>query len=434
MKTASSSSARLGARPRSLTRSLTGWFAALLCLAVVTACVPSQPVRHPKQGLAIAVPKGAIAQAVTAAAAEYTRQTGTPVQVDALGTDEYTERVSAALLAGLDRFDILVLPAESMGKWVSYKVLRPLDSLAENQAVGPWLLPVTLDGMVYGLPTQPDAEVLWYRSDLLEQAGLAPPTTWEAVEAAARALDAPPQRYGIAFSGAESGQEFAALLAGFGGAAVEAQAEGHYQVSIGNDSSLAALRFAARLVQAGLAAPVREGATRADVLQALGDGSVAMTIAPLSAGTSLRDCQAHPNTCRDGQPGLAWTWLPGLDPSTAVGSLHALSIPLHAAQPEAAGDFLNWLAGPDGARILAGKGCLPARQDVLATLPAETGGPALAAVQRYSLPLPPLVTIDRLWKAYNSAVFQALAGRQSPEQALDSADQELRAALRQGGY
>jgi multiple sugar transport system substrate-binding protein len=385
--------------------------------------------------LAIAAPKGSPAAAVTAAAAEYTRQTGTPVQVDALGTDEYTERASAALLAGLDRYDVLYLPAESLGKWAAYKMLRPLENLAGNPDAGPWLAPVTLDGLVYGLPTQPDAEVLWYRSDLLEQAGLAPPTTWEAVEAAARALNAPPERYGFAFSGSDSGQEFAALLRGFGGSAVESPAGGYYQVSIAGEPALDALRFATRLVQSGLAAPVDETVTRAKVIQSLRNGSAALGIAPLSAAASLlADCQVNPKACYQGQPILAWLWLPGLDPTAAVGSLHAWSIPLRAAQPAAAGDFLNWLAGPQGARILAENGCLPASQDVLAALPAVTGGPALSAVQVYSLPLPPLITVDQAWKAYHSAVFSALAGRQSPQQALETAAEEMRKALRKGGY
>jgi ABC-type glycerol-3-phosphate transport system substrate-binding protein len=356
------------------------------------------------------------------------------VQVDALGPEEYTERVSAALLAGLDRYDVVYLPAESLGKWAAYKMLRPLPDQAGDLAAAPWLAPVTVNGLVYGLPAQPDAEVLWYRSQLLEQAGLAPPTTWEAVEAAARALNAPPERYGIAFSGSDSGQEFAALLAGFGGAAIGSAQGGQYQVTIAGDASLEALRFATRLVQAGIAAPVDDTVTRAEVIQALGEGSAALGIAPLSAAASLRDCQANPKACREGHPVLAWVWLPGLDRSMAVGSLHAWSIPLRAAQPEAAEDFLSWLAGPEGARILAENDCLPARQDILATLPAETGGPALAAVQVYSLPLPPLVTVDRAWKAYHSAVFQSLAGKQSPEQALETAAQEMRIALRQGGY
>jgi len=54
------------------------------------------------------------------------------------------------------------------------------------------------DGMVWGVPFHGWIQGIWYRQDWFEEKDLAPPTTWRAIEAAARALHDPDAgRYGI---------------------------------------------------------------------------------------------------------------------------------------------------------------------------------------------------------------------------------------------
>lgn len=63
----------------------------------------------------------------------------------------------------------------------------------------------TYDGKIYGVPWFTDAGLLYYRTDLLEQAGYsAPPKTWEELkEQAAKITQDTGTKYGLVFQGAE---------------------------------------------------------------------------------------------------------------------------------------------------------------------------------------------------------------------------------------
>lgn len=56
----------------------------------------------------------------------------------------------------------------------------------------------TLDGVSYSLPIYSHAQVMWYRADLLEAAGLDVPETWDELKEAAVALTTGPDQYGLA--------------------------------------------------------------------------------------------------------------------------------------------------------------------------------------------------------------------------------------------
>ncbi|MDP2662512.1 MAG: substrate-binding domain-containing protein, partial [Dehalococcoidia bacterium] len=56
---------------------------------------------------------------------------------------------------------------------------------------------MTVNGNLYGMPYFLDPRGLYYRSDLFEEKGLKPPTTWANVREAALALHNPPNMYGF---------------------------------------------------------------------------------------------------------------------------------------------------------------------------------------------------------------------------------------------
>ena len=64
---------------------------------------------------------------------------------------------------------------------------------------------MTYDGKVWGVPWYADAGLLYYRQDLLEQAGFSePPKTWEDLkEQAQKAARDTDTRFGFVFQGAE---------------------------------------------------------------------------------------------------------------------------------------------------------------------------------------------------------------------------------------
>ena len=409
---------------------------AALCLTALAlaACGPRAAPSPSPAGLVVAMPEGGAATAMRAAAASYQQVSGETVRVETLASDGYAAQVNAALLAGLDRYDLVFLNADSLASWAGYHALQPLDMPLDPQAAAPWQPAVTVAGKQYGLPVQPDPLVLWYRADLLAQQGLAVPRDWAAFREAALALNAPPARYGAAIAGSdqEAGADFAAVLAGYGVQAVSPT----YQVEMGSASARAALALYAGLRnQDGVVAPGADQAGSADVVAALQAGKAALGLAPLSAAAQLGQCSTgsadQSPVCAQGKPLLAWAWLPGLDPATAVGRLDTWAIPLHARP--AAQRFVQWLGSDAGARAWASGGGVPANTRVLADS-SIPGAAALAGLRDFRLAFPQATTVDQLWTASHQAVHAAITGSASPETALQTAAQQMQQALRQGGY
>jgi multiple sugar transport system substrate-binding protein len=104
-----------------------------------------------------------------------------------------------------------------MKAWEDYKAFP---STAWNVA--------SVDGKIYGVPSVASTRVLVYREDLLKNAGVAVPKTWEDLRAAAKKLTKG-STYGFAFCSAVSAvrgpQEFAVFLWSTGGELVKKEKE-----------------------------------------------------------------------------------------------------------------------------------------------------------------------------------------------------------------
>lgn len=124
-------------------------------------------------------------------------------------------------------FDILWLPALTAAG-----VLSPITEaelrrmgLEDPDAFYPFTIELNrFGGQLYGIPIQPHAELLWYRSDLLEAAGRRPPESLTELLELARLFHRPQERfYGIcwnALRGQALGQTVSHFYAAFGGALI----------------------------------------------------------------------------------------------------------------------------------------------------------------------------------------------------------------------
>ena len=390
-------------------------------------------------GLVAAVPQGAAARALQAAAASYQQASGEGVRVEILPADLYDTQMDVALLAGLERYDLVYLDAEDLARWAGYHALWPLEAPADGASLAPWLAATTVEGKLYGLPVQPDPLVLWYRTDLLAQQGLSVPRDWATFRQAAAALNAPPDHYGAALAGGDldSGEDFAAVLAGFGARAVSDA----YQVQIDSPAAQRALALYAGLRTGDrVVAPGADQAGQTEVIAALRAGQAALGLAPLSAAAQLTACPADgknaPKVCSGSQPLLAWAWLPGVAETTAVGRVGALAVPLHADRA-AAQRFLDWLSTRDGARAWARGGGVPANTAVLGeawSVENIPGAAALSRINAFQTAFPPVSSVEKLWKASHQAVHAAVSGSAQPAAALQVAAGQMQDALHQGGY
>ena len=105
------------------------------------------------------------------------------------------------------------------------------------------------DNHYVALPFLMDVRTWWYRKDLLEQAGVQPPKTWDEFRAAAKAVKDKTGKAGVIFSAdaTQGMQTVLMLMANNGGGVYDADAE----YNLLNDRNKEAMQFLADLVKDG---------------------------------------------------------------------------------------------------------------------------------------------------------------------------------------
>ena len=142
-------------------------------------------------------------------------------------------------------------------------------------------LPGTVERLRYddhyvAVPWAIDIRVLYYRKDLLEAAGVEPPTTWEDFAAAATALTAGDEQYGYVLSAGENGgvHHILAFCLNNGGGLFTPDRT----VNLMDERNVEALQMLSDLVTAGAVHPASAGYSGDDALKAFSQGDAAMIL------------------------------------------------------------------------------------------------------------------------------------------------------------
>ena len=92
--------------------------------------------------------------------------------------------------------DLFYLQAEFADAWIEDGLLEPLDPyFAGNPEFDtepffdPLIQAFEFEGQTYGLPKDASPLALFYNPDMLEAAGVEPPTTWEELDGGRRGAD-----------------------------------------------------------------------------------------------------------------------------------------------------------------------------------------------------------------------------------------------------
>ncbi|MFO7635267.1 MAG: sugar ABC transporter substrate-binding protein [Caldilinea sp.] len=165
--------------------------------------------------------------AITPLLAEFEAATGIKVNFEAYGEDQLNQKLTTEFTAGSSDIDVFMQrPLQEarvmqMNGWyedLADCVSDPDYDFADfaDGAVGT----TTVNGVLTGIPIVTEQEVLYYRKDLLEAAGLAVPTTLDELKAAAEALtDKDNEMYGFVARGQRSPlvTQFSSFLYSSGG-------------------------------------------------------------------------------------------------------------------------------------------------------------------------------------------------------------------------
>lgn len=137
-----------------------------------------------------------------AMAAEFEAATGTAVEVIPVTESDLGTRATAAFAAG-DLPDVIYHPLQNALPWAEAGILDAdaatdvIEALGVDTFASGTLAMAAYDGGYASVPANGWTQMIVYRKDLFDEAGLSAPNTYEAVLAAVAELHNPPEMYGF---------------------------------------------------------------------------------------------------------------------------------------------------------------------------------------------------------------------------------------------
>jgi multiple sugar transport system substrate-binding protein len=185
-----------------------------------------------------------------------------------------------AWIASGDTPDISVIGPKWLPELIQLDGLQPFDPYVDETFLGnfPASLtePLTIDGQVYSIPEALSTRLMYYRTDLYEQAGFSePPTTWDEFVEVLQAVNSPPETYGFSIQG--SGDEtvwyYTYFMLGAGGYFTDE--DGNWRLN--SPENVEALQFMVDLVNEYKVTPPDPTSIAQETVQGLFTGGNAST-------------------------------------------------------------------------------------------------------------------------------------------------------------
>lgn len=382
---------------------------------------------------------------------KYEAETGKQVIVEEIAREAFFDRLSTTIATGGTSYDVMYVMSDFIPTYVAAEGLQDFNTFFENPDVvspdfdlndyGLAIDFFTIEGKLYALPSEGDTAWMWYRVDLLEEAGLEPPETWEEYYEAAKTLNDPDNGVYGAVIGAsydEAWWDFQYYLFGMGGQVLNPD----HSVAINDETGVEAFSYYARLVEEGLTPPDVSTYGYVEVSETLSRGNAALGMQWMAATQDLTSCET--SICDDdGNPLLAYTLVPGVrrdDGSierNTGGSQWSWAIPKASENKLEAYKFLEWLTGYEGAKQWALNGGIPNNiralrdPEVVEKIPQFS---LLAEVMPYRHIFPVLTVSPEMMVATNEAIVAAVTGANDPQHVANDLAARYEELLREGGY
>jgi multiple sugar transport system substrate-binding protein len=290
----------------------------------------------------------------------------------------------------------------------------------------------TYQNQVYGAPFFEDQGFLYYRKDLLQQDGLAVPTTWEQLVSESKEMQSKNQvKYGFVFQAADyegATCNFMEFLGDEGGSVLNSNDTSSTLTA--NNDALNALTFERSLVTQGVSPAAESTYQEAQAMDAFDAGQSAFLrnwdyaySTSQAAGSSVI-----------GKVGVAP--MPTFSGHSAPGDSNIggwnLYVNPHSKNIAADLTFIKWMTGTDAQNILATQFSeIPTNQSVRTSPSVIASNPVLAVVPKTKLIPRPAQTpaYSQVSQAIYQNVSAAMAGTESPAAAIKAANSAINSAL-----
>jgi multiple sugar transport system substrate-binding protein len=378
--------------------------------------------------------------------ADFERQTGIKAAFTYVPYGQLRDKITTEAVAGGGAFDVICYQ-DSWGPSLS-NYMAPIDDMLRRDGISmdrypqAYKLGSQVEGRTYGLPIRGHPQMLFYRRDLLEAAGVAPPTTWDEVITVSNAVQQRnPNVSGIAmYYGKGNGQQNLFLwlnhLWGRGGDVLTADERGaRFNDEIGVQATQQYLDY---LLRHRVAAPGSVQFVEGDAVNSVAQGNSAMVVVWWWVYSVLTGAQSR--LTRD-QVGFAPV------PQMAGGQRvsYALSLPFAissgSARKDAAWEFMKWVTMAEQEVAIAIDKSDPQLADIVVTHTASFDNEAVNAangglhrVAARSLVGSRIMPQTRDWPQVATVLENTLselaAARGAVKPALDNAARETERILR----
>ena len=354
------------------------------------------------------------------------------VSVSANLTADHRDLQVAALTANPSQYSVAVVANGSIVPLMNAGLIRPLDDLVEahGAALQPTQL-VRIEGQVMAVAFMANAQHLFYRSDVLEDAGVGSPETLsDLLEAAAAIREAGLMEYPVAMvsgAGWNLAQEFVNLYLGHGGSFFE---PGSAAPAINNEAGLATLEalkaltgfsnpdyltFDSNSVQAlweagEVALMLHWGSRGAGILSGDNSSSEIVESTVLAAAPSVEGV---------GRPATTLWW-------------DGFTIAANTSDADAEASFLAMLNGITPERVAANSELAVWLGEGYTPTPASAG--VIASAQAGAAPYPMTPFMGLMHTALGDNLAGFLQGNASAEETLETIEAAYTTAARAQGF
>jgi len=357
---------------------------------------------------------------------------GGGVTVSVNATKEHKDIQVAALTANPAQYTSAVVGGGSLVPLLNEGLVRPLDDLVakhgkglkENQLV-------KIDGKIMAIAFMANAQHLFYRSDILEQAGVKAPKTYEDVLAAAKAIRAAgimehPFALNTA-AGWNLGEEFVNMYMGSGGELFKA---GTAEASINNAHGISTLNMLKELVSYSNPDFLTFDS---NATQALWEaGNVALATMWGSRGGSVLDNEGSTEAVTSTTVlAAAPTWGGGSTPASTLW-WDGFTVAKNISDEDAEATFIAMMNGVSTDMVKANNDL--AVWLIEGYVPSATSAGVSATAAAGAKPYPMLPFMGALHGALGKEISDFLQGKETAEQALADVEAAYTAAATEKGF
>lgn len=375
-------------------------------------------------------------------------QGGINVDVQTFPGASLQQKIMTELVAGSGGYDVISLNDNTFTQDV-VRFVEPIGDYARKSPlpdgglsdfspgfVQQYAIPQTADGALYGVPNRMSIDILYYRKDLLDKYGIAVPRTLEEYLAAARKLKAGFAKDGMTgiFPATLQGNvEFGVLdwydwVSALGGDMLTAP---DWKTSeLKSKAAIEATKLRRQFIEEGLASPAVVNYGFDDAVNAMAQGSAAMTIMYSAYWPRLEDASRSKVAGKIGYAAAPRS--PDVD-LAHFGRGWALFIPKASKKKEAAWEFIRCITNEKSQLSMAlDYGNAATRLSVVSN-PAYAAKVPVADALAKGLPhakiMPNIPRLRKIYDEIGTQLTRALSGEISAEQAMREADAKVEPLL-----